>query len=1108
MASKQSWYLCGGLIAMVFSLLFIGIGVFTITSMEKILKDQAAESAWLLPESYGQWGKVPGSLDVDLTRKYTFFNFTNAFEVFYFNETPKFVQTSSHIYREYQNLTDPKYSFPDIQNKNTVVDFNYQVYSLPIDASPSDLITTVNVGTLGFWYSAHNLPNHEFGTFALAATLRSLEEDIPTTLQASAIQFQCIESQEKANEILSKGFIKDAELQDFIWNDPVHGMGQRKTLPLWAHAIAGGPESGAAKMLGEYFYLTHNQLVNLLGESEHVESDLVSCVTGLNNTIKNGYNCSSIPCEPFYLVSIQWTSQEVTLHPAGGIIPAKDSVTFYNETVDGYPEISYFLKEYFIPKYKVDPKEYNLIFPVEMVSNLFNTTPSTGSKYCTDPKTLLHFGNQKFIYDIGKEFDEKLDLQILEPLRERFELPSLQHAHVLWKYIVYFESEFIGKSSIGGNKAHSIMGQVASKALYETYITVSDFLLLDLTARIVADNMTNNSIDCVGLFEISTEISIDEATLVCQAKSLTPFNLTSIKLLITICNRQGGEEYNDFMEETGLKAFDLANLCTAAAKNTFAGMMQASQLYLKNHYQCAPSYSKAKRCSSQEIAVMQWRNSFVTLNVPPVLEGTFISSDSLKDWYPSKFSKPFEYLSVLNLLKKTLSPEDLEPIDYNIAKQLLTFDRLFSPVIAQSVFIYWQTGKWSEFSETLFNIKPYPLITYLRYMIMDIGLGGFTQTRTVEELLWGYVDPFLEHIQQSDPLESGNPSLNTVISLAGANCSYEEAFAYPVSMYTGVNNTQLTRNVRQLYGLDTITFPSAHFNGNETVSDFLNPWNEPIPIKGSDGSINIPGLESNQTVPLYIMDLSFQTELVYSGNNTYYNGVNGYRYIFSDDAMKNKTNNPSNEKWYADKWDGLINISAIHSAPLFVSKAHFLDADPYLYEAIEMYEDHEMKKKIIYNKTNDFYIDIEPYSGVSLGVNAAFQANYHLKADELFKNPKEAMLPIVITQRGTKFSDEQISKVYNPLKVGLLVKKWGPLFGFVIGGILLLVSISLFIKRRKLSKEISGGADENKEADSYHIFNSSGDKQNDSLVKNANALSSQTREKWNYGKALEANTQV
>ena len=1008
MSSRYYGYLCGGITTLVISLLFLGFGIFTITKLEGFIKNQAAESAWLLPESYDQWGRVPGSLDVNLIRKYTFFNFTNPFEVFHFNETPKFVQMTSHLYREYQNLTDPKYSHPDKDNKSTVVDFNYQVYSLPLDASPSDLITTVNVGTLGFWYSAHNPPSHEFGTFALSATLISLEKDIPTTLQCAAIQFQCLNTREYANRILAKYNIKDPDLQEFIWSDPVYGIGERKTLPLWAHAIAGGPNSGAAKILGEYFYLTNQQLTGLLSNSEPSVSDLVSCVNGLNSSIANGYNCSTTPCQPFYLVSIQWTSQHVTKHPAGGIIPAKDSVVFYNETVEGYPEISYFLKEYFIPTYDVDPEEYDLTFSVDMFSPLFNTTPSTDSKYCTDPKTLLHFGNQKFIYDIGKQFDEKGDLQLLEPIKERFELPSLQHAHVLYKYLVYFESEFIVRSSAGGRKVHSIMGQIANKALYETYTEMADFLLLDLTSRIILDNMTNYSMGCVELFELSTDISTDEAIRVCQTKPLTPFNLSSIGFLVTICNQKTGEEYSQFLDESGLELYEMAAFCTGVDKKTFAGMMQASQLYLKDHYQCAPSVPKAKRCSSQEIAVMQWRNSAITLNVPPVLEGTFTPSDSVKDWYPSKFSKPFEYLAVLNLLSKTLSPEDFEPIDYDTTKKLLTFDRLFSPVIMQLIFVYWENGKWSEFAETIYDIKPYPFITYLRYMIMDVGLGGFAQTRTVDELLWGYVDPFLQNLQQASPLNSGNPSLNPVVNLAGANCSYEEAAAYPVSMYSGVNETQITRNIRQLYGSNEITFPIAYFNGNETVSDFTSPWPENIPIKGSDASINIPGLEEGQNVPIYVMDISFQTELMYSGNTSSYNGVDSYRYVFSNDAMKNKTNNPNNKKWYADKWNGVINISAMHNAPLFVSKASFLDADQYLSDAVEIYEDEDMKKRVVHNRSDDFYIDIEPYSGVSLGVNAAFQANYYLKADELFKNPKEAMLPILLTQRSSSFNDSQV----------------------------------------------------------------------------------------------------
>jgi len=1018
MPSKPCCYLSCGLLGSLLTIGCLFLAIFSLVWLEPILKEKAAEGALLLPESYQQWGQVPGSLDVNLTRRYTFFNFTNPFEVFFFNETPKFVQTTSHLYREYQNLSDPKYSSKDLDGSAMIVDFNFQLYNLPLAASPDDLVTTINLGALGFWYSAQRLPDYQIANYALNALVRSLEDDVPTTLQAAAIQVECLSNTTKAQAvtIFSSAGIDDTDQQDLIWSDPVHGLGQRNTTGLWVHAIAGGPTSGAGKILGDYFYLTSQQLSGLLGTN----SKLHSCVLGINTTVQNGYQCPTNPdgpyCGPYFLITTQWCSQNITQSPAGGVIDSKPSVTFFNTTVSGYPEIAYFLTDYFIPKYNLDPVEYNISFSLDDAQKLLNYTPSTDSKYCTDEDTLLHVGNQQFIFTLGLEFDadfeknQQYNLTILQPIMDRFSLTSLQHAHVVWKYLQYFETEFILKESIGGNKGHLIFGQFVSQTLYQNFMQGVDNVLQDLTARIMIKNMTSNNVGCVELFENSVGLEEADATTLCQNSILSPFNQTVIEFLVLVCSRIGGEEYDLFRTTTGLTQPQMTLLCKYNGANTLFGLMTGSSIYLKDHYGCSASYAGAARCSSSEIIVKQWATSAITQNVPDLLQDDFKTSDSLKDWYPDAFPKPWEYSAVLNILAKNL-PAPPTPIDFITARQLLTFDKFFGQTMIQAAAIYFEKQMWTEFSETFLGIDPYPVILYFRYLMMEIGMGGFAQTRSVGELLWGYTDPVLTMVKEADPLISGDPSLNPVVNLAGENCSYPEAVSYPVSMYTGVNDSAITRNIRSYLGYSEIKYPAAYYNGNESVSTYLNPWKEDISIKGSDGNVNIPGLKPSQNVSLFVTDLGFQTNLTYSGKDIDYNGVNSHRYGMTKETFLNKTNYPDNTKWFADKWDGLINISASHSAPLFISKGHFLDADPLLYDSVLMYEDEAMTKRVNYSASDDFYLDIEPYSGVALGVSASFQANYGLKSDILIGTSLEAMLPIVITDRGFGLRSDQVKSL-------------------------------------------------------------------------------------------------
>ena len=73
-----------------------------------------------------------------------------------------------------------------------------------------------------------------------------------------------------------------------------------------------------------------------------------------------------------------------------------------------------------------------------------------------------------------------------------------------------------------------------------------------------------------------------------------------------------------------------------------------------------------------------------------------------------------------------------------------------------------------------------------------------------------------------------------------------------------------------------------------------------------------------------------------------------------------------------------------------------------------MYSDQNQTQKISSSADDELYIDIEPYSGVAVGVSANLQVNYEFTQDDLFTNPNYALLPIVITSRVMSFSDDQV----------------------------------------------------------------------------------------------------
>lgn len=52
----------------------------------------------MTPNNYNIWGEIPGDTNSLVIRNYTFYNFTNPWEVFFNNATPIFVELGPYSY--------------------------------------------------------------------------------------------------------------------------------------------------------------------------------------------------------------------------------------------------------------------------------------------------------------------------------------------------------------------------------------------------------------------------------------------------------------------------------------------------------------------------------------------------------------------------------------------------------------------------------------------------------------------------------------------------------------------------------------------------------------------------------------------------------------------------------------------------------------------------------------------------------------------------------------------------------------------------------------------------------------------------------------------------
>jgi hypothetical protein len=94
--------------------------------------------------------------------------------------------------------------------------------------------------------------------------------------------------------------------------------------------------------------------------------------------------------------------------------------------------------------------------------------------------------------------------------------------------------------------------------------------------------------------------------------------------------------------------------------------------------------------------------------------------------------------------------------NYSALNDLLSFNKLFNGPMVQNLTLVTDPA----FFEELYYFKNKSLvIEYIRLVTIEVGFGGFTQKRTVEELLFGYEDPFLKTLKEMDPMLGGDPSI-------------------------------------------------------------------------------------------------------------------------------------------------------------------------------------------------------------------------------------------------------------------------------------------------------------------------------------------------------------
>jgi hypothetical protein len=141
-------------------------------------------------------------------------------------------------------------------------------------------------------------------------------------------------------------------------------------------------------------------------------------------------------------------------------------------------------------------------------------------------------------------------------------------------------------------------------------------------------------------------------------------------------------------------------------------------------------------------------------------------------------------------------------------------------------------------------------------------------------------------------------------------------------------------------------------------------------IAGTDG--NLFGAPANtEKVLLYINDIYRTAYSIYQKDTEDWHGVTLRRYGVQNKDSQNATMNPS-EGWqyYNNAPSGMQNLTIVATLPLFISKPHFLDADPSLVASVVGLSPNRA--------IHDTYLDIEPNTGAMCRVHNRVQLIYQI----------------------------------------------------------------------------------------------------------------------------------
>jgi len=319
---------------------------------------------------------------------------------------------------------------------------------------------------------------------------------------------------------------------------------------------------------------------------------------------------------------------------------------------------------------------------------------------------------------------------------------------------------------------------------------------------------------------------------------------------------------------------------------------------------------------------------------------------------------------------------------------------------------------------------------------------------TVSEWVFGYEDDLLLFLHKIAG-KYGNILPSAFIQLQANDSSI---YTFNSTVYTGEGDLDNVLKYAAWAGNEGLIYKNGTDElqwtgcvddefGNATEINHLGSM-----INGSEGFQFPPFLDHTSLISVYTEDLKRSSFLRFNSTTSLLD-INLLRFVIVDNNFDNATLNPYNCAFSDYGPSGVLNMTALLTAPVFASLPHFYKADPY-------FIDHVTGMSPPIPEEHDTFLDVEPWTGATMRAHQRLQVSVqmlptpglHITDAIADIQPYGIFVPVMYADENGQLTTSLANKYKDSVALALNVGYYGMIGALAAGGLCIGAFIGLSIK--------------------------------------------------------------